>query len=138
MAATAVVVGGGTVALGVWIARSRTPPAIAVAPESMAPEGVRVRVQVVNASTVRGLARRATTLLRDRGFDVVEAGTGTGAEQIDSTLVLDRSGHPDWAKRVAAAMGGARMVARPDSSRYVDVTVFVGRTWRPPPQPFYP
>ena len=104
----------------------------------MAPPGVRVRVQVVNASTVRGLARRATQLLRDRGFDVVEAGTGTGAEQLDSTLVLDRSGHPDWAHRVAAALGGARVEARPDSSRYLDVTVFVGRAWRAPALPFYP
>lgn len=104
----------------------------------MAPSGVRVRVQVMNASSVRGLARRATQLLRDRGFDVVEAGTGAGADQLDSVLVLDRSGHPDWAQRVAKALGGARVESRPDSSRYLDVTVFVGRTWRPPAQPFYP
>ncbi len=118
----------------------RSGPAAApkLSPESMAPEGVRVRVQVVNASNVRGLARRATLLLRDHGFDVVEAGTGTEAQSLDSALVLDRSGHPDWARRVAAALGGARVESRPDSSRYLDVTVFVGRTWRAPPQPFYP
>jgi hypothetical protein len=104
----------------------------------MAPEGVRVRVQVVNASSVRGLARRATQVLRDHGFDVVEAGTGTDAQALDSALVLDRSGHPDWAQRVAKALGGARVESRPDSSRYLDVTVFVGRSWRPPAQPFYP
>ncbi len=77
----------------------------------MAPAGVRVRVQVMNATTTRGLARRATMLLRDRGFDVVES--GTASEQLDSTLVLDRSGHPDWSQRVAAALGGARVEARP-------------------------
>ena len=91
----------------------------------MAPAGVRVRVQVMNATTTRGLARRATMLLRDRGFDVVES--GTASEQLDSTLVLDRSGHPDWSQRVAAALGGARVEARPDSSRYMDVTVLLGR-----------
>lgn len=102
-----------------------------------APEGVRVRVQIVNTTSTRGLARRATLLLRDRGFDVVE--TGTGAEQVgDSTLVLDRSGHPDWARRVAAVLGAARVETRPDSSRYLDVTVLLGRSWRPPTQPFYP
>jgi hypothetical protein len=131
------VIGGGT-ALGFRVTRSRTPSAPKIPAESMAPTGVRVRVQVVNASSVRGLARRATQLLRDRGFDVVEAGTGTEADQRDSALVLDRSGHPDWAKRVAAALGGARVETRPDSSRYLDVTVFVGRTWRAPAQPFYP
>lgn len=136
VAAAAVVIVGGGAALGWRALRSGATPAARPSPESMAPEGVRVRVQVVNASTVRGLARRATLLLRDRGFDVVEA--GTGAEQLDSTMVLDRSGHPDWAERVATALGGARVVARPDSSRYLDVTVLLGRTWRPPSQPFYP
>jgi hypothetical protein len=96
----------------------------------------RVRVQVLNATKTRGLARRAMLHLRDRGFDVVELGTA-GIPR-DTSLVLDRSGHPDWAKRVAAAMGGARVEARADSSRYLDVTVLIGRTWRPPAQPFYP
>lgn len=103
-----------------------------------APRGVRVRVQVLNATTTRGLARRATEVLRDRGFDVVDVGTTPAREQGDSTFVLDRSGHPDWARRVAAAMGGARVISRPDSSRYLDVTVLVGASWRPPAQPFNP
>ena len=101
-----------------------------------APAGVRVRVQVLNATTTRGLAGRATDLLRDRGFDVVEV--GTSRDHSDSTIVLDRSGHPEWAKRVAAALGGAQVIARPDTSRYLDVTVLVGSSWRPPSQPFHP
>jgi hypothetical protein len=75
-------------------------------------------------------------LLRDRGFDVVEM--GTVGHTIDTTLVLDRSGHPDWAAQAATVMGIARAEARPDSSRYLDITVLVGRLWRPPAQPFYP
>src|SRR5262245_30797239 len=65
-----------------------------------APENVRVRVQVLNGTTTRGLARRATNVLRDRGFDVVEVGNGTsgGGGGGDTTLVFDLSGHPDWAK----------------------------------------
>lgn len=109
----------------------RQPP-----PDASAPEGARVRVQVLNATSVRGLARRATMHLRDRGFDVLEM--GTSAEQLDSTVVLDRSGHPEWAKRVAEALGGARVESRPDSSRYLDVTVLLGRSWRAPSEPFYP
>jgi hypothetical protein len=101
-----------------------------------APLGERVKVQVVNATRVRGLARRATRALRDRGFDVVEV--GTTAELRDSTLVLDRSGHPDWAARAARAMGGASVQARPDSSRYLDLTVLVGRAWRPAAEPLDP
>lgn len=98
--------------------------------------GERVRVQVLNATKTRGLARRATLYLRDRGFDVVDM--GTAGQELDSTLVLDRSGHPEWASRVAEALGGARVEARPDTSRYLDVTVLIGRSWRPPAEPFYP
>ena len=122
------------------LARGDAAPAGAPAPrapnDAVAPPGVRVRVQVLNATRTRGLARRATRYLRGRGFDVVEM--GTVREQRDSTLVLDRSGHPDWAGRVAAALGGARVEPRPDSARYLDVTVLVGASWRPPPEPLDP
>jgi hypothetical protein len=101
-----------------------------------APPGVRIRVQVLNATPTRGLARRATGYLRDRGFDVVDVATAPQGR--DSTLVIDRSGHPDWARLVARALGGATVESRLDSSRYLDVTVLVGRDWTPPSEPFYP
>jgi hypothetical protein len=97
---------------------------------------VRVRVQVLNTTSTRGLARRATRLLRDRGFDVVELGT-TGPT-IDTTVVLDLSGHPAWADAAAKVMAPAQIRTRRDSSRYLDVTVLIGRTWRPPAEPLYP
>ena len=115
---------------------TRAPQAVRQRVDAEAPAGVRIRVEVLNATRVRGLARRATMHLRDRGFDVVNV--GTSREPRDSTLVLDRSGHPDWAALVGRALGGARVEAAPDSSRYLDVTVLVGATWRPPSEPFYP
>ena len=102
-----------------------------------APVGVRVRVQVINTTRTRGLARRATRVLRDQGFDVVEMTTGGPTR--DSTLVLDRSGHPAWAANVATILGpAARAEPRPDSSRYLDVTVLLGTKWRPPAEPLNP
>jgi LytR cell envelope-related transcriptional attenuator len=101
-----------------------------------APSGVRIRVQVLNATPTRGLARRATGYLRDRGFDVVDVATASQGR--DSTLVIDRSGHPQWAQLVARALGGVAVESRLDSSRYLDVTVLVGRDWTPPSEPFYP
>jgi LytR cell envelope-related transcriptional attenuator len=100
------------------------------------PTTPRVRVQVLNATRIRGLARRAMLYLRDQGFDVVEVGTTSAMR--DTTLVLDRSRHPEWARNVATSLGAARIESRPDSSRYLDVTVLVGSSWRPPAQPFYP
>ena len=124
-----------------WVIRARqgtARPAAARAARGLprAPEGVRIRVQVLNTTATRGLARQATHLLRDRGFDVVEIGNGSPAG--DTTLVLDRSGHPAWAAAVADVMKPARAVPRPDSSRYLDVTVLIGRSWRPPAEPLYP
>jgi hypothetical protein len=98
--------------------------------------GRRITVEVLNATKVRGLARRAALTLRDQGFDVVS--TGTNRDPFDSTQVLDRTGHREWAVRAAKAMGGATVLVRPDSSRDVDLTVLIGATWRPPSQPFYP
>jgi hypothetical protein len=115
---------------------TRAPQAVRQRVDAEAPAGVRIRVEVLNATRVRGLARRATMHLRDRGFDVVSV--GTSREGRDSILVLDRSGHADWAALVARALGGARVEQAPDTSRYLDVTVLIGATWRPPAEPFYP
>ena len=123
---------------GAVFVHGRTRAAAGARPPSgaRAPDGQRVQVEVLNATKVRGLARRATEVLRDRGFDVVAV--GTSGESRASTLVLDLSGHPDWANRVARALAPARVVARRDSSRYLDVAVVLGTSWRPPAKPFYP
>jgi hypothetical protein len=128
---------------GAWVVRARRGTTTSIIPilghaveVPRAPEGVRIRVQVLNTTRTRGLARRATLLLRDRGFDVVEIGTVSAPQE--STVVLDRSGHPDWAAQAAKVMAPARVEARSDSSRYLDITVLVGRLWRPPAQPLYP
>ena len=104
-------------------------------PKPMVPAGVRIKVEVLNGTNTPGLARKATMFLRDRGFDVVE--TGNSTEKRGRTLVLDRSGHPDWAALVARAMS-ADSEKRPDNTRFLDVTVILGDDWRPPPLPFYP
>ena len=131
-----VLAGAGYVALRKLVHRDVTLIApVAGSPDASAPSGVRIKVEVLNATLTKGLARRATTYLRDRGFDVVE--TGTYKKQLDKTLVIDRSNHPEWAKLVAAAFAGT-VAEKPDSSRYLDVTILVGADWRPPPLPFYP
>jgi hypothetical protein len=111
-------------------------PNVSYAPDdARAPEGTRIKVEVLNATRTKGLARRATLYLRERGFDVV--GSGNVTEQRATTIVYDRSSHPEWARLVARAMN-APITTRPDSSRYLDVTVLIGADWRPPPLPFHP
>lgn len=100
------------------------------------PEDVRIKVEVLNATTTRGLARQATFYLRDAGFDVVAS--GNSSERPDSTVVLVRGDRMDWAALATKALGGARIELRPDSSRYLDLTILLGPTWRPPPEAFHP
>ena len=121
----------------VWLAiRAFSTPTVLYAPDdAKAPEGTRIKVEVLNATKTKGLARRATLYLRDRGFDVV--GSGNVTEQRTTSIVYDRSSHPEWARLVGRAMN-APVATRPDSSRYLDVTVLIGADWRPPPLPFHP
>ena len=122
--------------IGILALNRRAGPGDVYAPDdAKAPEGVRIKVEVLNGTRTKGLARRATFFLRDRGFDVV--GSGTNAAQRTSTIVYNRSGHADWAARVGRAMNSP-VVNLPDSSRYLDVTVILGANWRPPATPFHP
>ena len=105
-------------------------------PEERAPEGVRIRVEILNATATPRLALSATRLLRDRGFDVVSI--GNSPTRRDSTLVLDRTEHPEWARLVASVLGRAAIEARADTSRYVDITVLLGADWTPPAKALYP
>ncbi len=130
-----VIAGAGFYAFRRYPRPARAMTRVVDSPQVTAPAGVRIKVEVLNATLTKGLARRATTYLRDRGFDVVEV--GTYRKQLDKSLVLDRSGHPDWAKLVAAAFS-ATVEEKPDSLKFLDVTVLVGANWRPPPLPFYP
>jgi hypothetical protein len=130
-----VIVLGAIAWFGIRALNGRRGAEVYVPDNARAPEGIRIKVEVLNGTKTKGLARRATFFLRDRGFDVV--GSGTETVQRATTVVFDRSGHPDWAARVGRAMS-APVVTQRDSSRYLDVTVILGANWRPPPQPFHP
>lgn len=132
----ALIVVGALAWFGVRALNKRSSGAVVSIPDNAKPpEGVRIKVEVLNGTRTKGLARRATESLREHGFDVV--GSGTNPDQMATTLVLDRSGHPDWAARVGRAMN-APVLERPDSSRYLDVTVILGADWRAPALPFHP
>lgn len=116
---------------------SRTVSGVEAAdPDARAPDSVRVRVRVVNATPTSGLARRAMWRLRDLGYDVVDFGNERPYR--DTTAILVHTGHTDWGTRASRALGGGDVIDRPDSLRYVDLTVVLGRDWKAPPQPLRP
>ena len=91
----------------------------------------RIEVQVLNATGEKNLALEVTEYLRGRGFDVVELGNAD-MPQSAATVVIDRCGRPEPARRVAAALGvpSPQVVSKPDRGLYLDVTVVLGRDFR--------
>lgn len=121
----ALLVAGATLAAS---CKEREPP-----PVLAAEEGSRIVVEVLNASSLRGLARIGTRVLREAGLDVVYFGNADSA--VDSTRILVRRGSDDAGRRVARVLGVGVVERRPDSLLLVDVTVLLGSDWRPPPDP---
>lgn len=115
-------------ALAQWMAPA---PAPSRTPLDPAPPGGRVRVEVLNAGGRSGMARRATRLLRDAGFDVVYFGNAEAFDEGTST-VLDRVGEPAVAAAVAAVLEVEAVRTEIEPDLLVDVTVRLGRGWEPP------
>ena len=94
--------------------------------------GERVRVEVYNAGGVSGMAREATGVLRDAGFDVVTFDNAAAFDPERESEVVDRVGRADMAEAVAATLGIDNVLSDPDPNLYVDVTVVLGREWSVP------
>lgn len=99
---------------------------------AVVPAGQRVRVEVLNASGKPGLASEGRRVLRDHGFDVVQIGNAPKEFGPDSSVILDRVGKIENARAVADSLGIRRVLARPDSNLYLDVSVVLGKDWAPP------
>ena len=140
----AIVAAAGTTGLWWWSSRVGVTEPIGTAfaahtdTLARAPKGVRVRIRVVNATEINGLAKRATSVLRDHGFDVVDYEGVKQKSPRANTLVQTHTGHDDWSARIARVLGTGTVESRPDTSRFVDVTVFLGLDWKAPAQAFRP
>jgi LytR cell envelope-related transcriptional attenuator len=89
----------------------------------------RVVVEVLNGTRRQGAARVATRMLRRRGLDVVFFGNADAPA--DSTRIVVRRGDPARGREVRGALGVGRIVVEPDTLRRVDVSVILGRDFRP-------
>ncbi len=114
-------------------AASDAPAADTAVPVPDSVPGPAPRVEVLNGAGTPGLARDATERLRAAGFDVVYF--GNAREPRGLSLVLDRGGRGDVARRAAAALGIRDVRAQPNATLYVDVTVILGKDWPPAPPP---
>lgn len=102
-----------------------------------APAGLRLQVRVVNATNTRALARRATLLLRDFGYDVVDTDTDTRRRR-ETTLIQVHKGNREVGERIRRVLGTGEIEVRADSLRYLDFTILLGSDWKPPTEPLRP
>lgn len=130
---------------GLWLSSSSLPdaaPTVAEAraaldPAALAPEGVRIRVRVLNGAGVTGLARRGMQVLRDHGYDVVDYRNAPAP--VATTLIEPNPGAGEYAERLRLALGGGARVSQRDVALpYIDVLVTLGPDWKPPAEPFRP
>jgi len=89
-----------------------------------------IQVDVLNGCGIGGAASTATSYLRARGFDVVEI-RNYKTFDVQESLVIDRRGDLEYARRVAYALGVSKknIVQQINDDYYVDVSVVVGRDY---------
>ncbi|MFC1512526.1 LytR C-terminal domain-containing protein [bacterium] len=83
-----------------------------------------IKAEVLNASTKRGLAHTITRILRSNNIDVKTWGNNLTIEP--KTMVIDRTGNWNNAKRIADIIGSNTLFSRINKDCYVDVSVILG------------
>jgi anionic cell wall polymer biosynthesis LytR-Cps2A-Psr (LCP) family protein len=91
-------------------------------------EDTSVTVEVLNGTTTPGLAARAREVFLSYDLDVPQA-RNADHDDYEYTLVIDRSGSLETARRVAGIINCTRVQSQPEqgTDRGVDVTVILGR-----------
>ncbi|UCF98723.1 MAG: LCP family protein [Spirochaetaceae bacterium] len=86
-----------------------------------------VAIEVLNGTSVGGLARRAANVFQSFGYDVVSVANADNSDY-QNTVVLDRKGRIDVAQRVADLIRCQRVYSRleDEGDMTIDVTVILG------------
>ena len=96
--------------------------------EFVPPDALTITVEVLNGTRTPGLAGRARDLFQSYDMEVM-APNNADNDQYQNTVVLDRKGNLDVAKKVADLIRCTRVFSKPDAQidQAVDVTVILGK-----------
>ncbi len=126
---TMVVLGLAVLVLLYALVRSNVlPSAEATGPAE--PDGDIIQVEVRNGCGVSGLAESMRQFLRQKGFDVVEVGNHSSFNQA-KTIVVDRVGNLEAARRVAASLGLSEERVKQELRQdyFLDASVIIGQDY---------
>ena len=96
--------------------------------ESMDNDSSTVTVEILNGTKVRGLAGRTREIYQSFGFDVISVGNADNDEYLN-TVILDRKGKPELAKKAAEVIRCKRIYTKldPNIDDTIDVTIILGK-----------
>ncbi|HVO73620.1 MAG TPA: LytR C-terminal domain-containing protein [Ignavibacteriaceae bacterium] len=89
-----------------------------------------VQLEVLNGCGVMGVAEKFTEYLRKKNFDVVQVGNYRSFD-IDSTMVIDRTGNTANAEKVAGYLGinNSNIIQHINNDYFLDVTLVIGKDY---------
>jgi anionic cell wall polymer biosynthesis LytR-Cps2A-Psr (LCP) family protein len=95
--------------------------------EPFSEDELTVAIEVLNGTSVGGLARRAANVFQSFGYDIVSVANADNADY-QKTVVLDRKGGVEVAQRVADLIRCQRVYSRLKESgdMSIDVTIILG------------
>ena len=96
--------------------------------ELLLDEELTIALEVLNGTSVTGLAARAANVFRSFGYDIVTIGNADNSDY-QKTVVLDRRGKLEAARRAAELIQCERVYTRPDEEVdvFIDVTLILGK-----------
>lgn len=96
----------------------------------MKPAADIVQLEVLNGCGVMGVAEKFTEYLRRKNFDVVQVGNYRSFD-IDSTMVIDRTGNAANAEKVAGCIGidESSIIQQINNDYFLDVTLIIGKDY---------
>jgi len=95
--------------------------------EPFSEDELTVSIEVLNGTSVGGLARRAANVFRSFGYDVVSVANADNSDY-QKTVVLDRKGRLEVGQRVADLIRCQRVYSRLEETgdMSIDVTIILG------------
>jgi hypothetical protein len=90
-----------------------------------------IQVEVRNGAGIDHLAAETTHYLRKQGFDVVDVGNHKSFQQ-EQSVVIDRVGDPEAARKVAEALGlpPDRVQQKIRRQYYLDASIIIGHDYK--------
>jgi hypothetical protein len=91
-------------------------------------EELTVALEILNGTSVPGLARRAASVFQSFGYEIVSLGNADSADYLN-TVVLDRKGRLEAAQKAAELIRCQRVYSRlsEGGDMAIDVTVILGK-----------